>query len=791
MVRHRGWLYLYIVAYCYALFMGVAVGASENERLFSENTTEIFIQQAQEIARQDSLDPQGIEQAMTFLNAASALDEVSAVLPEQILKIAVAGCYGGHDYSQAILWALERQVSVRADLEVLTGAVRCLLDRQNSRLDREVLLEKLLKKYAESNKAFGSDLATQLGLLTVEKADMQSAINWLAYAYELNSYNRLAFIKLQELSLEQELSLKPEVYLLQLRSALDLNPYDLNQVLLYAETLKRMRLYGLAGQAYEYAAKLYMFSLPGQPLDEAILVPWILCYYHTPRYESKCIQVTDQYRDSQRFNLMLEAVAGRAALKLGQVEKGKAVLKKAGEKAEKLLSEKGLMQPIYPEQLAWYYSFVLGRPEKALAWANQAYKEAPRRQGVQEIFAYTLAQSGQMELAEEYARPSQETSQIAALTVAITMIDEQNDPNGSTVLGLLKSAISMQPESFVAEKAVQILKDQGSDYVMPASAALAQAELAKIYEDQIVPDFVSPRERFSAKLLFSGSEFFYGNDFTPKLIIENTASGPLTIGSGSLLEGRLRVDVSLTGDLNVEVPNLLSMQFRPSRPILPAEHVSIPLPVDTGKLRKLLQTYPQADVDISFTVYLDPSEKENQTVENALSGTEPVRGQIHRSGVLLTRDFLMQRLDALARGKQGQQLRAVKLLIGLLAEQQAFEVGQADFQYVQVERTLLVDSVRRGLRDENWKVRVQALESLTSLAIPLDSDMVQEVSPNLNHEKWPVRLMAMVLLAKAQPDSFQKVLDWIAEHDPDWLNRRMAIALGAKEPKSIQGEPKS
>ena len=784
----RRWRFLYVVLICCCLPLGeMAFGVPEKEELISESTAAIFIQRAQEIHRQDPLNPQAIEQGMTLLNGALALDKISALVPEQILRIATANCIDAADYSEPIAWALDRQVDVRADLQVLTTAVRCLLEQQNSRLDREVLLEKLLKKYAEKNKTFASDLETQLGLLSVEKADMESAMDWFAFAYESNQYNQLAFVKLQELSSGQDLSLKPEVYLIQLRSAIDLDPYNLNHTLMYADTLKRMQLYEMAAQVYEYAAQVYAFIYPQKPLDDSIFLPWILCCYHAPRQESKCIRITEQYRDPERFDLMLEAVAGRAALKLGQIEKGKAVLEAAGKKAETLLSEKGLFRPIYPEQLAWYYSFVLDHPEKALAWANQAYKEAPQRQGVQEIFAYTLAQSGQMELAKEYAEPLKQTSQVASLVMAIMAIAEQDE---SAALELLRATITMMPESFAAEKAMRLLKDQGSDYIVPASVTLAQAELNRAYENRVIPEFVLPQNRFSAKLLFGGSEFFYDKEFDPKLVIENTDSGPMIISAAGFLRGGLRVDAAVTGDLNVEFPNLLSMQFRPSRPVLPGEHVSVSLPLDTGKLRKLLQTYPQADVDVTFTVYLDPVEKENGAAENALPGTEPVRAQIHRSGIVLTRDFLIQRLDALAKGQLGQQLRAVRLFAGLLAEQKAFEAGGTHFKYVRVEPSLLVDSVRRGLRDENWKIRIQVLNSLISLEIPLDPDMIQDISTNLNHEKWPVRLMAMVLLARDNTASFRQVLDWMAQHDPYPLNRRMALALGAAEEKPTAEAPK-
>jgi hypothetical protein len=40
--------------------------------------------------------------------------------------------------------------------------------------------------------------------------------------------------------------------------------------------------------------------------------------------------------------------------------------------------------------------------------------------------------------------------------------------------------------------------------------------------------------------------------------------------------------------------------------------------------------------------------------------------------------------------------------------------------------------------------------------------------------------MAMYLLAKSQPESFQKVLDWSAQNDAFPLNRAMATALGGQ-----------
>jgi hypothetical protein len=45
--------------------------------------------------------------------------------------------------------------------------------------------------------------------------------------------------------------------------------------------------------------------------------------------------------------------------------------------------------------------------------------------------------------------------------------------------------------------------------------------------------------------------------------------------------------------------------------------------------------------------------------------------------------------------------------------------------------------------------------------------------------------MAMYLLAKTQPESFQKVLDWTVQHDPYPLNQKMAQTLGGKMPEPV------
>ena len=755
--------------------------ALEPETLFSENTSALFIKHALQIHREDPLDIQRTQQAMVFLEAAASLENSLGSIPEQLLRIGADSPSDGPDYTGHLMWALERYLREDSDLEVALNAVRSVLNRLNSRIEREGLLDNLLRKYAPVNAAFASELATQLGFLAIEKADYQSAMNYFSSAYAANPYNQLAFYKLIELSRDQGLSHQPSAQIMQIRTALEMNPYDLNAAVRYADMLRLLQMYDIASNAYEYVEKVHKYLYPDQSLSIDVVEDWLFSCYHGDRLQTKALGLTETYRDPERFNLVLEAIAGKTLFKLGREEKGRQLLETAAEKAEALISSQNSSGSISPEHLGWFYSFVLEQPEKSLAWSNQAFVADPNQQEVKAMFAYSLAMNGQNDLAQQYAEALKDTNQIAALTMARVQMSAGEKQPG---LDALRAVVQMAPDSFVAEKAIRLLKEHESDYIPPAELGTIREELQNRYGRRVVPDFMIPADRCSVKLLFNGSDFLYGAEFLGRLVIENTSDEVLVVADEGMLQGYLRVDAALEGSLNVEIPNLISMRFRPSKPILPGKHHSVPLDLNDGKLGRLLMTYPQADVRIHFTVYLDPAMSDSGAINNRLKSIESVHAKIHRRGILLTQNFLMQRLDVLSKGQLGQKYRAAALFTGLLAEHVAIELSDAEYKYVQVDRKLLKDSVRKLLIDRDWKIRAHTLSCLLSLSVPLDG-VVREVTENLNHDKWPVRLMAMVLLSRTQPDTFQKVLDWSAEHDSYELNRQMAIALGASKPERM------
>jgi len=297
-----------------------------------------------------------------------------------------------------------------------------------------------------------------------------------------------------------------------------------------------------------------------------------------------------------------------------------------------------------------------------------------------------------------------------------------------------------------------------------------------------VPRFVTADKIISIKLNLSGSEFSYAKDIDGKLVVTNNSSSLLLISEEGMFKGNIRVDAEVSGDINLNIPLLISKKIQLATPVEPGYYISFPLDLMTGALRKLLLTYPQASLKVEFTVYIDPVVEADGTVRNTFESIEPVKTVIKRAGEVLTRKYLIQRLDTLSKGQMKQKISSTQLFTGLLMEQYAMEKSKLLYKFMPVERTLLIDAVRLSLGDESWTVKIQTMAMLLMFPSPLYYEITRDVSENLYDSQWPVRMMSLYLLSKHQGSDFKPVLDWAAKYDSQEYVRSMAIALGGDKP---------
>ncbi len=759
----------------------------ENRKLFSSSVSQKFYEIAYELtsassrlgearrspaaepAHSEDVNGPQLDQAIVFLTAAMKLDKNARDARPLLIKLACRE--PEKDHSALVYNLLMDYVDESADVEIAKKAVVYLLGQLNTREQREKLLEQILETLGGKNVILGSELSTLLGLLKAEKADLEAAEFYLMQAYKRNRYNKLAFAKLAELKPER---IGPAIYLERLRLALRENPSDIEAALTFAQQAEQLQLYETAAGVYEYCADLFTYLYPSEALPARIYLPWAISSYNTQRNQSKCLQIAQRIQREDRFDLRLEAIAGKAATKIGNGELATQIFQAAEKKALSSIDEK---------QLAWFYCFVLPFPNKALDWANRAYETEHNSPAAAAILAYALVMNNQMEWAKPLINNSQQ-SQIADLTLAqIQLAEGQKD----SAIETLKTAIIKDPGSFAAERAKEILAQQGEKYTPPIDPNAVLTMLENVFGRTLVPVFTPPEKIFSVQLNIRGNEFPYGSEFGGNVTIINNSAEPFVISDDALFKGNIRIDADVSGDLNKTIPNLVSAKIRTALLIEPGRSILIPLRLITGELKKTLLTYPQASLDIEFTLYLDPvttSLQKEGKITNRLTYLEPTRVRIKRPGIALTGQYIRSRFNLISKGSVGQKIKTAQLFTGLLREQNEmlkrkplYRFKSADWMEPLLRSALLHESgLLHNPANGQWVVKVHTMAEMLSL--PLDYELISAVAKNLNNTNWPVRMMAVYLLSKNADRNFDKVLDWTAKNDSSELVRDMAIALG-------------
>jgi hypothetical protein len=387
--------------------------------------------------------------------------------------------------------------------------------------------------------------------------------------------------------------------------------------------------------------------------------------------------------------------------------------------------------------------------------------------------------NGQMDwpkvLIEDY-----EPSQISQLVLAKTQLAEGKK---SAAIETLKSAIDRDPASFAAQEAKNILLKLGQQYIPPIDPAIILTALKNRFGEEIGPKFTPPDQLISIALKLRGRQFSYSSSFDAVLSITNKSNDPLLIVDNGLFTGNIRIDANVTGDIQQQIPSLITKKVMPALAIQPGRSYSLPIRLITDRLKDILLSHPQASLKIDFTTYLDPIVTENGSIENGIPQLRPAKTIAERMPLKITKKFLQNRLDSLATGRQTQKIEAARLFAGLLKEHQLFAKQKPPYPYISTEwlPEILTSALQQNLADDNWIVKLQTMSVMLNLS--LDYKLTLAVSECLNHKYWPVRLTALFLLANDQKNQFQKVLDWTAKQDSNEYIRQMALALGGENPE--------
>jgi tetratricopeptide (TPR) repeat protein len=727
------------------------------------------------------------ETAVLFLVAAEELDPGAAYINEEILRYTSQAWLPL--YGSTANTALRKYVTPNSNLAVVYNSVEYLIDQFEIREYRYSLLDSMFNNYAKRNERFYSFIANKVGVLRTERANFRGALTRFQTAIEYNPYNSEAFENLVSIKKRLDQEVKPVEYLIHIRRLLEADPTNISLAVGMANRLEQLNLYELSYAAYGYSIDLYSYLYPNQALPANLYRPWILNCYYAGNYKD-CIELANQIEKSVGFDLIARSVEIKASRSMGspqwqsELDHLSTSLQNNYQKDSNSALEDMRGNNITAQQLAWYFNFVDPKPETALAYANRALSENPDSFAVRSIMAYSLAVDDQPDAAAELVNDEYSKNQIATLAMAVAKLSQgQND----YPIELLKQAVAADPVTFAAEKAKQLLEENGSQYISSSPPEMLIKPLSDEFPDSIVPAFIEPEKMVKIKLTTGGSAFGYGQEFDAQLIINNISDRPLIIGPEGFFKGRIRLDAKISGDLEADVPALISKVVYLSTPIKPGHHASIGLDIETGMLREILLSHPQASLDVDFRVYIDPVLNSNGNVVNSVEGLNTTAAQIRRPGIELNRDYLMGRLNVVNNGTVGQKVRAIRLFSGLLREQ-TINGDSPKYEYVVVPPQLLRDALRRALRDSDWTIRLQCLSELLWLEQNMSPEMLDEVAKGINDENWPIRFVALYLVGSRQGPAFKPVLDWAAQYDSNRMVVKMAVLLGGQLPEQTKSQ---
>jgi hypothetical protein len=758
--------------------MAVGTGTvAKGKELLSPLTARTFYDIGYELYTAKDANFLSARQAIIFFNAAVNLDSRANYVLADIINIAWQ--YPEENFSDAVKLALDEYIDRSTDLEVSSKAVGYLLERLDNREQREKLLTKLLNQFQHKNVMFTSDILTQLGLLTAETADAAEAQRYLARAFSANKYNRLAFAKLAELAETGGRPLPDILYLQNLRFAVRANPLDFDSAARFAQYAEILGLYEPASAAYRYCVDLFKYLNGPKSVGLDIYRPWMLNCYNAGQH-SRCRQILQEIRDKGVFDVRAEAIASAAVLQSGDKENSKMILDGLETHVDKILAGELKVSSAELADFAWFFGFVVDvNSEETLTWATKAYDAEPNSLNAASLFAYALVINNQAELAASMLEKIGATTQAAGLAKAMILM-QKKDANSAA--DLLKKVVDTAPGSFEAQKAKAKLKEFGSEYQPPFDSAAIITALQNDFGQTIFSQFIEPEKMVSIEFNVKGSVFSYGSEITGSLVIINNYSEPIVVCPDAMLKGNIRVDAKIAGDLTEQLPALIVKTVRPSYEIRPGNALFIPLRLDTGRVKYILDCYPQAELNLEYTACIDPQITANGEIKNTLA-IAPAKVVITRQKLNLDTRYLQQRFDALKKGQQGQKTKSAQLFAGLLAEQQNFRQTRPAYRFMYAEPQLLSSALARCLSEDDWVLKVQTIAAM--LRLKLDYRLTQAVSAELENPNWQVRLIAVFALARSQEEKFLPVLQWTAKNDPYPAVKQLAALLsGSVEPDS-------
>ncbi|MCP4453315.1 MAG: hypothetical protein GY809_17795 [Planctomycetes bacterium] len=740
-----------------------------SEKLSSGAISQVFTELADDLMHVDSLGSARYEQAMLYVLAAQDLNVNNRQAHQRLMSL--VDRWPERDYSSSVLSWLRNSSHDYTDWQLFKDSLAYVMKHMRVAYGKEQLVNKLLERVASKNELVRSELLVAKATLAYENNNELKAQDGFSDAYNACKYNKIAFMRLVQLAPDR---IPAKMYFEHLRYVVRENPLDQEAALAYAQYSERLELYGLAAGAYRYCADLYQYLNPSSELPAEVFLPWAICCYNSVQHVDQLPEIVSRIRGYNRFNIFLESILARSVLAQGREGEAQALFAAIEQRAEQIIHSGSI--EVEGRQLAWYYCFVRPDEDKALEWANQIYSEEPNSVAATSLLSYALIMNDQLEWAKPLALNS--NTQIAQISQAVLAIADDDEEKA---VALLRQAIVRDPSSFVAEFAKKLLTERGVTYRPQIKSHDILSSLASEFSRFIVPTFKDPNDCVAVRFEIPRKNIDFGESISATVSIVNKSDEPILISEDSLIQGHVQIDAVVRGVLKKDIPALVSEPLFTRKLIGPGKSAVASVRLDRGRLKQMLETHPQAVLDIDFTLRMNVPQADD--AEPAPFPMKPVVVSVHRPGAVVTTRGLNNQYAAIVMSDASRRVETGKLFLGLLKEQAVMaEQGPLyHFRYADwmPGRLISAFSSESGLllmdTYQAWESKTELIVTMKGMA--LDGRISTALARHLRNPAWPVRMATLSVLSSTHGESFSGVLAWSKKYDTHPLVRRLAEIL--------------
>lgn len=703
---------------------------------------------------------------LTYMQAAARVD--AELAPAQRWQYEILLSLGRTEEAEA---ALRRYIEISPDdIPAHLTYIQRRYERLQTAEQRVGFCEEYLKTPGLPD-AVVSDLHRRIGEILLGRGEREAARRHLKEAVARFHENRLAA------DLLEAEPFRERGRVVELLRALARNPGQPEVAWELGRELDRLGAGRWSKRFYDHALALYRQADPGSPNIVRILVDMGWGAFQRAEYGNAQAWVTEALQQayaSPDARVLQRAIA-QAVRKAGSDQVAEEQLTWLNTYFESLGLRVFLEQlPEYAVDLALFYLLQNPQPERAEQFARYALEADAGDVLARAALGYALCLQDQTEAAEALLTPLADREPLAALGLARLRLRQNRE---AEAVALLQKTVAGNYPGPITWACIELLRSLHAEIPRPTLSAEEEAAL-EAFDERLLAFPRNPTQFAHLTVEFEGQPFSAIAPTRAWFALHNVGGFALLLGKQAMLDPEVALSISVDGDYRREFPAYFRTDLGRQPVLAPGALVQVGEIIDTGPLRRLLFSAPQAELRIRVNVRVSPLLKPDGTWTTRYGGWAFNLPEVRRSALVVTSDRFQRWLEDTRARDAAVRLPALLQLLRLYIERQRLDAK--DFEYVAVRvnperfRGVLV----RHCWDRDRMVRLHLLSALRWAH--LDDEWIGQLAALVDDSDWVVRLTAARLLASQQGPAALPVLRQMAGTDADDLVRQLAGALATK-----------